>query len=72
MPMVKLYAPDPYEPGSSISHVDQDTYSDIKTGLMTPSDFGSGSDKIDILTLAIMKDLGYTLVPNAVTARTKN
>lgn len=71
LPMIKLYAPDPYEPGSSISHVDMDTYADFKTGLMTPSDFGSGTDKIDILTLAIMKDLGYTLVPNAVTARTK-
>lgn len=71
LPMIKLYAPDPYEPGSSISHVDLDTYSDFKTGLMTPSDFGSGTDKIDILTLAILQDLGYALVPNAVTARTK-
>jgi hypothetical protein len=70
LPMVKLYAPDPYEPGSSISHVDQVTYADFKTGLMTPTDFGSGTDKIDILTLAIMQDLGYQLVPQAVTART--
>lgn len=69
LPMIKLYAPDPYEPGSSISHVDQDTYADFKTGLMTPKDFGSGTDKIDILTLGIMKDLGYQLVPNATTAR---
>lgn len=72
LPMIKLYAPDPYEPGSSISHVDQQTYADFKTGLMTPVDFGSGTDKIDILTLGILKDLGYALVPNAVTARTKN
>lgn len=71
LPMVKLYAPDPYEPGSSIAHVDQDTYSDFKTGLMTPRDFGSGTDKIDILTLAIMADMGYKLVPDAVTARVK-
>jgi hypothetical protein len=70
LPMVKLYAPKPYESGSSVSHVDQDTYSDFKTGLMTPLDFGSGTNKIDTLTLAIMKDLGYELVPNAVTART--
>ena len=69
LPMVKIYAPNPYERGSSISHVDQVTYADFKTGLMTPTDFGSGTDKIDILTLGIMKDLGYTLVPNAVTAR---
>jgi hypothetical protein len=71
LPMIKLYAPDPYEPGSSIAHVDQDTYSDFKVGVMTPRDFGSGTDKIDILTLAIMEDMGYTLVPNAVTARVK-
>lgn len=69
LPMIKLYAPDPYEQGSSISHVDQKTYADFKTGLMTPQDFGSGTDKIDILTLGIMKDMGYQLIPNAVTAR---
>lgn len=71
-PMIKLYAPDPYEPGSSVSHVDQDTYADFRTGTMTPKDFGSGTDKIDILTLGIMKDLGYQLVPNATTARTRH
>ncbi|MDO8681685.1 MAG: hypothetical protein Q7R30_24510 [Acidobacteriota bacterium] len=70
-PMVKLYAPDPYESGSSIAHVDQETYSDFKTGLMTPRDFGSGTDKIDILTLGIMADMGYKLVAEAVTARVK-
>ena len=67
--LFRSYAPDPYEQGSSISHVDQKTYADFKTGLMTPQDFGSGTDKIDILTLGIMKDMGYKLVPNAVTAR---
>lgn len=70
LPMVKLYAPDPFEPGSSIAHVDQDTYADFKTGLMAPRDFGSGTDKIDILTLAIMADMGYTLIEGAETART--
>ncbi len=68
-PMIKLYAPNPYEPGSSVAHVDYDTYSDFRTGLMVPRDFGGGTDKIDILTLGIMKDLGYQLVPNATTAR---
>lgn len=71
LPMVRLYAPDPYEPGSSIAHVDQDTYADFKTGLMTPRDFGSGTDKIDILTLGVMEDMGFKLVPDAVTARVK-
>ena len=64
MPMVKLYAPNPFEGGSSVAHVDQDPYADVRTGLMTPKDFGSGIDKIDILTLGIIKDLGYTMVPN--------
>jgi hypothetical protein len=70
LPMVKLYAPNPYEQGSSVAHVDQHTYADFKTGLMTPQDFGSGTDRIDILTLGIMADMGYELVPGAATART--
>ena len=72
MPMVKLYAPKPYEQGSSTSHVDQETYADFKVGLMTPRDFGSGTDKIDILTLGVMEDMGDKLVPDAVTARLPN
>jgi hypothetical protein len=36
---------------------------------MAPKDFGSGTDKIDILTLGIMADMGYELVTGAVTAR---
>jgi hypothetical protein len=71
LPMVKLYAPDPFDAGSSIAHVDQDTYAEFKTGLMTPRDFGSGIDKIDILTLGMMADMGYVLVEGAETARTR-
>lgn len=69
LPMIRLYAPDPYEFGSSISHVDQETYADFRTGVMTPRDFGGGRDTIDTLTMGVMKDLGYQLVPNATTAR---
>jgi hypothetical protein len=68
LPMVKLYAPDPFQAGSSVSHVDQDTYSDVKTGLMVPTGFGAGSTLIDSLTLAIIKDLGYEMVPPPPTA----
>ncbi|HWI18327.1 MAG TPA: hypothetical protein VNT81_11305 [Vicinamibacterales bacterium] len=68
LPMIKLYAPDPYQAGSSIAHVDQNSYSNFKVGLMTPYDFGSGTDKIDVLTLGILKDMGYRLVPNATVA----
>jgi hypothetical protein len=66
LPMIKLYAPTTYEQGSSVSHVDQDTYSDVLVGLMTPNDFGPGFDPVDILAAAIMRDLGYQGV---VTAR---
>ena len=59
-PMLKLYAPDPYAMGSSISHFDQDTYEASGTVLMTPFLVGSGN-KIDSQTLAVMKDLGYDL-----------
>jgi hypothetical protein len=71
LPMVKLHAPNPYRPGSRVSHVDQDTYADVRTGLMTPRSFGTSTDKIDKLTLAILEDMGYTLVPEAVTTRTR-
>lgn len=69
MAMVKLFAPDPYEPGSSVAHVDQATYSNVQVGLMTPYHFGSGSDLIDSLTLGILEDLGYVLTPGAIAAR---
>jgi hypothetical protein len=63
LPMIKLYAPDPYLAASSISHLDQSTYADERTGLMVPQIFGRGTDKIDALTISIIQDLGYTLVP---------
>lgn len=62
MPMVKLHAPDPYRSGSSIGHIDSSLFSDTRPGLMTPV-IGKGTDQIDAFTLAIIKDLGYTLVP---------
>ncbi len=63
--MIKLYAPATYEEGSSVSHVDQDTYEDVQVGLMTPNDFGPGFDQVDILAAAIMRDLGYQGVVTA-------
>jgi hypothetical protein len=68
---VKLHAPDPYEQGSSVSHVDQETYSQVEVGLMTPGAFGASANLIDILTLGILADLGYQVAPpeGAVTTR---
>lgn len=60
LPMVKLYAPAEWEPGSSISHVDQETYSDPSVGLMRPNDVGGvGANVVDALTAAMLLDLGY-------------
>jgi hypothetical protein len=71
LPLVKLHAPDPYEQGSSVSHVDQETYSQVEVGLMTPGAFGASANLIDILTLGILADLGYQVAPpeGAVTTR---
>jgi hypothetical protein len=63
-PMIKLFAPNPYRGGSSIAHVDQARYSDIRVGLMTPEDFGPGSDRVDTLTLGIFADMGYVTDPS--------
>ena len=68
LPMIKLYAPDPYEPGSSVAHVDLDTYDDFLVGLMAPKVIvGTGADFVDTLTLAILEDMGYKLVPQPAT-----
>lgn len=64
LPMPKLHAPDPFLTGSSIAHFDETTYADPSVDLMTPvSVSGTGTDKIDALTLAVMEDMGYKLVP---------
>ena len=79
LPMLKLYAPDPYEQGSSVSHVDQDTYEgirdrDARTGqeskpglIMTPLISVGNRETIHATTLAMIKDIGYTLMPSNVT-----
>lgn len=66
LPMVRLYAPAPFEPGSSIAHLDQETYADLRTGLMVPADFGPDEAYVDTLALAILADLGYATVPAAI------
>jgi hypothetical protein len=68
LPMVKLYAPDPYETGSSIAHLDQATYANVLTGLMVPQDFGPDYAYVDRLALAIMADVGYVTNPAAIPA----
>jgi hypothetical protein len=66
LPMPRLFAPGPYQPGSSVSHLDQETYADVRTGLMVPADFGPDYAYVDTLALAIMADLGYVTDPAAI------
>jgi hypothetical protein len=61
-PMAKLYAPEVHRPSSSISHFDQDTYAPFGTIVMTPV-LVVATDKLDGLTLSVMRDLGYQLMP---------
>lgn len=62
LPMAKLYAPEVHHPASSVSHLDQDTYAPYGTVVMTPL-VVIATDKIDGITLSIMSDLGYQLMP---------
>ncbi len=72
LPLVKLYAPAEWEPGSSASHVDQETYSDPSVGLMRPSDVGGiGAGVVDALTAAVMLDLGYPAVAPVVASASR-
>ncbi len=57
---VKIYAPNPYENGSSISHWDVSNTPDL---LMEPAYFGAHHD-ID-LTKQAFQDLGWTVLPPA-------
>lgn len=58
---VPIYAPSPYQPGSSLSHLDETLLSD---SLMSPS-FGTGQmiREVSELEWAIMEDLGWSTVP---------
>jgi hypothetical protein len=57
----KLYAPDPWRPGSSYAHLDDATYDGTKEALMTAM-----GDRIDDLVLGplllgMLKDMGWTV-----------
>ncbi|MBI3923834.1 MAG: hypothetical protein HY318_20600, partial [Armatimonadetes bacterium] len=65
----KLYAPDPYEQGSSTSHVDEDTYSGSDE-LMTP--FSSGTThEVGPIATAIFEDLGWKFSNTSTGSATK-
>ena len=56
----KLYAPDPYNPGSSISHLDEVTYNNSENAMMTPFlGYGSSSLQIGPLVTGMLYDMGW-------------
>jgi len=62
---VPIYAPDPYRPGSSIAHVDEDLLGSL---LMSPS-IGTMQLIRDVSDLewAMMTDMGWNIVPEPAT-----
>ncbi len=60
---IKMYAPSPYEPGSSISHID----SSLGFAVMTPS-IAPGVEKrtYSAQDLGILQDVGWTVAPELV------
>ncbi len=62
---VPIYAPDPYQPGSSLSHVDEGWLGGL---LMSPS-IGTMQMNRDVSDLewAMMTDMGWTVVPEPAT-----
>ena len=62
--LVPIYTPDPWEPGSSGSHVDDFTFTDSDALLMNAvADSGPGVRVISAVELGILRDIGYTVDP---------
>ena len=61
---VEIYAPDPYEGGSSLYHLDLDTFYYDTNEVMCPGIAQGDSHRTPTaLEWAIMKDMGWTIVP---------
>jgi hypothetical protein len=66
---VPLYTPSPWESGSSMSHLDDDTFTGSMQKLMNAaSDTGLGVRTLSAAEIGIMKDLGYTMVSQSTGA----
>ncbi|QEN16201.1 Ig-like domain-containing protein [Mycolicibacterium sp. ELW1] len=65
---VPLYSPNPWESGSSMSHLNDDFYTGANEKLMNASsDTGLGVRTLSTIEIGIMKDLGYTMVSSSPT-----
>ena len=59
---VPLYTPNPWRPGSSLGHLDDNTFSGSNQKLMNPATFpGPGFPVISPIELGILTDIGYTV-----------
>ena len=60
--LVPLYTPDPWEAGSSLSHLDDYTFTGANTQLMNAiADSGLGVRVLSPIEQGILQDLGYTV-----------
>ena len=61
--LVPLYTPNPWEPGSSMSHLDDLTFTGLDQKIMNAAtDTGLGVRVFSAVELAILTDLGYQVV----------
>lgn len=66
---VPLYTPDPWRAGSSVSHLDDNTFSGAADKLMNAtSSTGRGVRTLSPVERAILRDLGYTVTDDPVYA----
>ncbi|MEU0497412.1 Ig-like domain-containing protein [Mycobacterium sp. NPDC006124] len=61
--LVPLYTPNPWEDGSSMSHLDDTTFTGANEQMMNAkTDTGLGVRVLSPIELGILKDIGYTVV----------
>ena len=66
---VPLYTPDPWEEGSSVSHLDDFTFTGSSTQMMNAvTDTGLGIRVLSPVELGILKDLGYDVTDAPIVA----
>jgi hypothetical protein len=66
--LVPLFTPNPWEGGSSVSHLDDATFTDANQKMMNAkTDTGLGIRVLSPVELGILKDLGFTVVPQTST-----
>ena len=60
-----VYAPNPYEQGSSISHWDDDHATNVGRIMNAVTDTGPSSRAVDAITLMSLKDLGWSVLESS-------